>query len=270
MNKFSKIVKAFFLLLRKPRLINHILDSNEACEEEFRKQFPEVNPNRQISLKSIYNFDDSITITPFSFLSGSSLITDFVLLKLACLRTQATDYFEIGTWRGESVANVSSLVKNCYTLNLSDEQLTALGFSKNYIDSHRFFSKEKENVTHLFGDSKTYDFSDLNNKFDVIFIDGDHHTDAVESDTSRLFTYLKSNRSIIVWHDAKKDTETIRFEVLLGIYRGIPKDKHKNIYLVENTLCAIYLDDDINFDDLICFDKPEHNFAIDIQIKFQK
>lgn len=267
MNKLSKIVKAFFLLLRKPRLINHILDSNEACEEEFRKQFPEVNPARQISLKSIYKFDDSISVTPFSFLSGSSLITDFVLLKLACLRTQATDYFEIGTWRGESVANVSSLVKNCYTLNLSDEQLTALGLSKNYIDSHRFFSKEKENVTHLFGDSKTFDFSKLNKKFDVIFIDGDHHTNVVESDTRRLFPYLKSNNSIMVWHDAKKDTENIRYEVLLGIYRGIPKEKHKNIYLVENTLCAIYLDEDIKFNDLICFEKPEHHFEIDFRIK---
>jgi hypothetical protein len=268
MNKLSKIVRAFYLLIQKPHLINHILDSNEASKKEFRKQFPEVNPKRQISLKSIYNLDDSITITPFSFLSGSSLITDFVLLKLACLRTQATDYLEIGTWRGESVANVSSLVENCYTLNLSDEQLTALGLSKNYINSHRFFSKEKDNVTHLFGDSKTFDFKKLNNKFDVIFIDGDHHTDAVESDTRRLFSYLKSNRSIIVWHDAKKDTENIRYEVLLGIYRGIPKDKHKNIYLVENTLCAIYLDDEIKFNDLICFEKPEHHFSIDVRIKY--
>jgi hypothetical protein len=267
MNNLGKIIKAFILLIQKPHLINHILDSNESCEKEFRKQFQDVNPARQISLKSIYNFDDSISVMPFSFLSGSSLITDFVLLKLACIKTRATNYLEIGTWRGESVANVSSLVENCYTLNLSDEQLTALGLSKNYVDSHRFFSKEKKNVTHLFGDSKLFDFSQLNKKFDVIFIDGNHHTDAVESDTRRLFPYLKSCNSIMIWHDAKKDTEKIRYEVMLGIYRGIPTDKHKNIYLVENTLCAVYIEEDIKFKNLNCYEKPQHHFEIDVRVK---
>ena len=81
----------------------------------------------------------------------------------------------------------------------------------------------------------------LNKKFDLIFIDGDHSTEAVRRDTKKMFSYLNNDQSIIVWHDAKVDTEYPRYEVLLGIYQALPYEMHGNIYLVENSLCAVYI-----------------------------
>lgn len=265
MNKLNKLAKGLFLLLRKPYLINTILNYNQLNEATFYSEFPRSNPRKQISLNSIYKLEKSISVSPFSFLSGSSLITDFILLKLVCIRTKAKDYLEIGTWRGESVANVAEIVDNCFTLNLSDKELREFNLPENYIESHRFFSSKKQNVTHLFGNSKFYQFEKLERKFDVIFIDGDHHTEAVEYDTKRLYPFLKDSDSIIVWHDAKSDTETIRYEVLLGIYRGIPTDKHKFIYLVENTMCAVYIPEELEYSTLQIYSKPNKFFSIEIK-----
>lgn len=267
MSKIKKIFSGLSLLMKKPHLINNVLNSNEVLAEVFTKEFPNSRPTKQVSLDSIYKMDQPSIVAPYSFLSGSSLITDFLLLKLACARTKASDYLEIGTWRGESVANVADVVENCFTLNLSDKQLAELQLPKKYIESHRFFSKDRKNVTHLFGDSNTFDFEGLNRKFDVIFIDGDHHTKAVESDTKRLFPFLKKQNSLIVWHDAKRDTETPRFEVLLGIYRGIPVEKHKYIYLVENSLCAIYIPEELDANLLEIYKKPERFFELQVTIK---
>jgi hypothetical protein len=267
MKKLKKLAKGIFLLIRKPYLINNVLNADLALEAEFNAHFPEVNPTRQISMDSIHVVSDVITISPISFLSGSSLVTDFLLLKLACLRTKAKHYLEIGTWRGESVANVSEIVEHCYTLNLSDEDLEHMNLPQTYIHSHRFFSSEKKNVTHVYGNSETFEYETLNTKFDVIFIDGDHHAEAVEADTRRLLPFLKSTESILIWHDAKSDTETPRYEVLMGIYKGIPKEKHKNIYLVENTLCAVYIQEDIEASQLVKYTKPTHYFELDVRIK---
>jgi hypothetical protein len=189
------------------------------------------------------------------------------LLQLLCRKYSITDYLEIGTWRGESVANVAPYVKNCFTLNLPDETMSQMGLDKDYIGMHRFFSKNISNITHLFGHSQTFDFEKLNKKFDLIFIDGDHHTDSVEKDTISALKLLKNEQSILVWHDASLDPETPRYEVLLGIYKGIPKEMHKHIYLVSNTLCAVYIPADFDFIAPKADTAPKHSFSVDLTLK---
>ena len=267
MKKIKKLITGIVLLIKKPYLINHILNDNEALKSSFLKEFAASYPHAQIPLNSIHSSADRHTLRTYSFLSGSSLATDFMALKLACLRVNATDYLEIGTWRGESVANVADVVENCFTLNLSDEELQALNLSQDYIGLHRFFSHNKSNVQHLFGDSRYFNFEQLDRKFDVLFIDGDHHTDSVEADTKRLFPLLKNEKSILIWHDAKSDTETARYEVLLGIYRGMPKETHPFIYLIEHSLCAIYIPEKINSTPMKLYSKPTQAFELEVSIK---
>ena len=126
MKKINKLIRGILLLIKKPYLINQLLNSDEVLKSIFSKEFPEANETAQISLQSIHHSTNKYQINTYSFLSGSSLITDFIVLKLACLRLEAKDYLEIGTWRGDSVANVADIVENCYTLNLSDEALKKL------------------------------------------------------------------------------------------------------------------------------------------------
>ena len=89
---------------------------------------------------------------------------------------------------------------------------------------HRFFSKDIPNITHLQADSQTFNFSSLQKKFDVIFLDGDHHTESIVKDTQNAFQLLKDDNSIIVWHDYGLGTETTRFNVLAGILDGCPPE----------------------------------------------
>ena len=96
------------------------------------------------------------------------------IIRTLCSKIPDCAYFEIGTWRGESAINVADVTSSCVTLNLSNSALSHLGFGKEYIDAQAVLSKDDQNITHLQGDSMTFDFADLNKKFDIIFIDGNH------------------------------------------------------------------------------------------------
>ena len=144
MNKFSKLLKALYLILQKPYLLNNVLKDEIVFKEDFQRAFPSV-AFKQIRLVDLMESDE-VTITPYAFLSGSSLATDFALLQLLCRKYQVKDYLEIGTWRGESAANVAPYVDSVTSFNLGDEQLLSLVLEKNYVDSHRFFSKDIPNI----------------------------------------------------------------------------------------------------------------------------
>ena len=168
------------------------------------------------------------------------LPTDFALLRSICRRNHAADYLEIGTWRGESAANVAPFVGHCYSLNLPDETMRQMSMDEDYINMHRFFSKDIPNIIHLQADSQTFDFASLQKKFDVIFLDGDHHTESIIKDTQNAFRLLKDDNSVIIWHDYGLGTETTRFNVLAGILDGCPPENIKHLYRVSYTLCAIF------------------------------
>lgn len=266
MNKAKKAIKAIFEIMKRPYLLNTIIEDESLKKRQFEKEFPHISHFKEIPFEYFLQ-EEEITIQPFAFLGGSSLATDLGLLQLICKQNPIENYLEIGTWRGESIANVAPFISKGYTLNLSDEELLELGLKNDYIKMHSFFSKSIKNVTHLFGHSQKFDFESLHTKFDLIFIDGDHHTEAVYKDTIRLFDFLKNDESILVWHDAKSDSETPRYEVLLGIYRAIPTHLHENIYLVGNSMCAIYLTNKPNWEKAKINKAPKQYFEVSIKQK---
>src|SRR5690606_31492997 len=115
------------------------------------------------------------------FLDGASMPTDLALLKT--LAKTRNSYFEIGTWRGESVWNVAKHIEDCSTLNLSSQEMDAMGLPKKYGELHGIISKNNPKIKHLEGNSKNFDFKGLNKKYDLIFIDGDHSYEMVRNDT---------------------------------------------------------------------------------------
>ena len=179
----------------------------------------------------------------FSFLDGGSMATDIALLKLLARRFNNCNYFEIGTWRGESAINVAQVAEKCFTLNLSDEEMKKIGASDMMIRQQEFFSKNCATIIHLKGNSTSFDYSSLNMKFDLIFIDGDHHYDFVKNDTEKVFTHLVHDSSVVVWHDYAVIPGQVRYEVMAGILDGLPDNAHPYLYYVDHTISAVYIRD---------------------------
>ena len=97
------------------------------------------------------------------------------------------------------MANVCENTAISYTMNLSREEMTKMQLPSDYIDIHGVLSKDNPKIIHLFGNTLTYDFEKLNQKFDVIFIDGDHHYKMVKNDTEKVFKHLVHENSIVVF-----------------------------------------------------------------------
>ena len=266
MNKISKLFKGLSILIRKPYLINNIVNSSDIFRQKVIKAYnmPEGLP--QIDIKTLFP-DFKEDVEPFAFLDGGCLPIDIAVLKALAKKYNVKDYLEIGTWRGESVANVAAVVDNCYTLNLPDEDIRRMNMPEAYIQSHRFFSEHLKNVKHIFAHSHTFDFKSLNTRFDMVFVDGDHHYEAVKTDTISAFNILKNNHSIIVWHDYAASPETIRWDVMKGILDGCPPEKRGHIYQVSNTLCAVYIDDELVVKDLKMYALPNKKFKVTIEMK---
>ena len=239
MSKISKALKAVSRIIQKPWLLNKVLEEEEPwkryVEEKFNlaQGFPVVRPE-------VIFGDFSETVSPFSCLDGGSNPIDLALLKKLARTIPHCNYFEIGTWRGESVANVAQVADECVTINLSREEMENMHLGEQYIDQHRLFSNELSNVKHIEGNTQTFDFSSLNQKFDLIFIDGDHRFDMVKNDTRKVFEHLVHDKSIVVWHDYSRNQECIRYEVLAGILEGCPERFQRNIRHVAHTICAVY------------------------------
>lgn len=183
------------------------------------------------------------TVAPFAFGDGGSLPTDLLLLRALARQRPGCRYFEIGTWRGESAANVAAEAATVHTLNLSAPELRELDLSERYIALHGHFSRPLPNVTHLHGNSATFDLASLHaaaGPFDVVFIDGDHRYDAVRRDTARVFEHLVGPATVVVWHDASRQPGQPRWEVLAGLLDGLPTGLPGQLAQVGNTLCVMY------------------------------
>jgi len=265
MSKLSKLFRGMMLLIRKPYLINNILNEQEVYNKKVIKKFNLPDGLPQINIKYLLP-DAAIEVYPFAFLEGGSLPTDLALLKALAIKYDVQNYLEIGTWRGESAANVSSVVGNCYTINLPDKDMLKMGLKKEYVQSHRFFSETLKNVKHIEAHSHYFDFKTLEKKFDMVFIDGDHHYEAVKQDTQTAFEIIKDENSIIVWHDYASTPEAIRWDVFKGILDGCPPDKRKHLYHVSNTLCAVYLKNTFPTQNMNAYALPDKSFKISLEI----
>jgi predicted O-methyltransferase YrrM len=236
--KASKLFRGLIAVVKQPALLNLVLDDESNHETAFiaESQMPQGFP--EIDFRTFA--PQSETINPFAFLDGGSLPTDLALLKIIARKINAKSYFEIGTWRGESVSNVASVVDNCFTLNLSNEELHRRNLPEKYIQLHGHFSKNNPRITHLYGDSRSFNFNEYIGKMDLVFVDGDHHFDSVVQDTQTAFKLIKPGGAI-VWHDYANSPENVRWNVARAIYTGTPKEFRSKLRAVSHTLCAVFL-----------------------------
>jgi hypothetical protein len=205
-------------------------------------------------------------LNTYSFLEGTSLVTDLVLLKQFARTYPKCNYLEIGSWRGESIKNVSEIADRCTSLTLSPSEMKQMNLGQKFIDVHGAFSKNTGNITEILHNSATYDFSKFKEKFDLIFVDGDHSYEGVLIDTKNIFNLRKDASSVIVWHDYGFGTEVVRHSVLAALLDGIPKKLHKNLYHVSNTMCAVYIENKtFKTSDTIFPTYPNKSFQINLK-----
>jgi predicted O-methyltransferase YrrM len=266
MSKINKLLRIAAALMRQPSLLNRVLEDDAPWARYVLKKYKLEYGLPAVSLTDLFGPFQQ-TLETVAFLDGSSLPTDVALLKNLAQSVSGCRYFEIGTWRGESVANVADSAATCYTLDLPAADLQARGLPQEYISQQGFFSLGRPNIIHLKGNSASFDFASLGLKFDLVFIDGDHHYESVRSDTSKVFADLIHPGSIVVWHDYAFNPERIRHEVLAGILDGTPPEKHRELYFVSNTLCALYIQRAVPSSRFISPANPAHRFRVTIGIK---
>jgi predicted O-methyltransferase YrrM len=265
MNKITKVLKAIGLLLQKPALLNNVLHDKDVMKDMVAEKHKMPNGLPVVDLLDIVpSFNE--TVHPYSFLDGTSSPLDLALLCALAKQHADCQYFEIGTWRGESVANVAAVAKECVTLNLPDGEMRRMGLSEEYISLHRFYSKDIPNVKHLQDNSLTFDYRSAG-KFDIIFVDGDHHYESVRQDTANVFSMLKDDESVIVWHDYVDHSGQVRYEVLAGILDGTPAEYRSNIYHVSHTMCALFMRKKVKTYSLPAVQLPDKTFTLGISVK---
>ena len=143
-------------------------------------------------------------VTGYELLVISQLIADF----------KPKTCFEIGTFDGRTTLNIAANAgPDChvYTLDLPPQELnhTRLtiahgdeNFIKKDASGSRFVhSPHASQITQLYGDSATFDYSPYVGKMDVVFVDGAHSYDYVKNDTAVALRLLKQDGGLIMWHD---------------------------------------------------------------------
>jgi predicted O-methyltransferase YrrM len=262
MSKIGKAFKAIGLLLRKPALLNNVLHDEDVMKKIVAQKHSVSGGLPVVDLLDVApSLNESVQ--PYSFLDGTSSPLDLALLRALAKQHADCRYFEIGTWRGESVANLAAVAKECVTLNLPDDEMRRMGLDEEYISLHRFYSKDLPNVKHLQHNSSTFDFGSAG-KFDVIFVDGDHHYESVKQDTANVFSMLNDDNSVIVWHDYVDHSGNVRYEVLAGILDGAPSEYRSNIYHVSNTMCALFTKKKVKTYSQPAFQRPDKTFTVNI------
>jgi predicted O-methyltransferase YrrM len=238
MGKLDTLFRILRTIARRPSSLLRVLADEREHEVRGRLGLPRGLPT--VDLLDLFP-GFTATVAPYSFLEGTSTVIDIALLNALAARFPGGRYLEIGTWRGESVANVARHAAECVSLSLSAEEMRGMGWPDTFVRTHRFFSEGLPNVRHIGHNSHTFDFASLEGKFDLIFIDGDHTYEGVRNDTRKAFPLLRDENSVIVWHDAGTSPENMRWDTLAGMLDGCPPEARGHLYRVSNTLCAIFL-----------------------------
>jgi len=143
-------------------------------------------------------FGDSISYTMFflSFLSKSKTV------------------FEFGTFRGQTTYNLSIAADEVYTIDLGSN--TSDDEYSDYLVGDIYKKNNATNVNQLIGDSLTYDFNKLYNKFDLVWIDAGHSYEACKKDFETSIKLIKQNVTSIIaiddyptWSGVKQAVEEI-------------------------------------------------------------
>lgn len=145
----------------------------------------------------------------------STPINELALMAMVCKAIRPQRVFEIGTFRGRTALNFAlNSPDDCriFTLDLPEEaavteiavaqanraDATLIGARKVGLDYEGRNVSPK--ITQLYGDSRSFDFTDFMGEMDLVFVDGGHTYDVVVNDTRKALEMCRPG-GVIMWHD---------------------------------------------------------------------
>lgn len=263
LTKAIKILRAIFT---NPAVLLRVLQPTESEARIRVQQKYKINEGLNcISIFDLIENQNASHVPLYTASGGGSMLTDYYLLLILANTFKCKTYFEIGTWRGESAANVAPFVEQVYSLNLDDTNLLNRGSSPEYVAQIGMLCKSLANVTLLKGDSTQFDLGPYYNQCDLIFIDGDHNYTTLVQDTQNALKLRRNPNSIIVWHDYAHEPNHIRHEVLLAILDAVPEDLHSFLYHVSNTKCAVLLNKHYDSKPFNSIAEPQNAFHVTLR-----
>jgi hypothetical protein len=195
-------------------------------------------------------FDDEIKFfMPQAQGQGStSTIESIMLIKLLRI-VDAAYVFEFGTYKGlttrillENLPDQNVQGPRLFTLDLPNlEGVSFQGTDKEValesVSSERKYlkSQKRDLVQQILQDCLTFDERKYHEKFQFIFIDGNHELKYVQSDTEKSLRMIAREPSCIVWHDYGNP----EFPELTSYVNEIAAKKR--VYHIEDTMLAFIL-----------------------------
>jgi len=161
--------------------------------------------------------DDNLSLTLSPVKARKHNTTEFELLSICALLkdNSGNAVFEIGTFDGRTTrAMAQNLLNNdgkIFTLNLPPNtehvdlvtDKVDVNLASQVVSGERFLNTAQQKyIEQIWGDSSTFDFTAFTNKMDMVFIDGAHSKEYVQSDTNNAIKLIKQKGGIIIWHDA--------------------------------------------------------------------
>ncbi len=141
------------------------------------------------------------------------------VMVIAALAREAApaNAFEIGTFDGRTTLNIAANLKadgKVWTLDLPKAGLGETEFElapgeSAFVDKKESGAKFKgtiysEQITQLYGDSASFDFSPFAKQMGLVFIDGSHAYEYVLRDSANAFR-IAAPGAILLWHDYQQD-----------------------------------------------------------------
>lgn len=215
--------------------------------ESFRDMDKERFDFRKVNLgKFLESLNNQIFIKDITLMAGGSGILDYAFLKAIMLKFGFKTYLEVGTWMGESIAAIAEVAEECYSVSLPDDNpgmIDYFGRVNHKANFSRYFSYKKANIIHYCEDSKTFNFSSIPRKVDLVFIDGDHSYEGIRSDTENIFKIIDTKSTMVVWHDFKDLRNNYIADTVHAIKESLPQGIFNKVFSIDNNMCGVFIPD---------------------------
>ena len=197
---------------------------------------PTVPPFDITVWSSLFPDTQRVTLGQLGEKPGNASLLEIAALSCACQLLEARQVFEIGTFDGRTTYNLALALKSdarLATLNLPAEQYRKQWIHEEHApkSGYRFHNAPfRERIKELFCDSRVFQPGEYGGKCDMVFVDGDHSADGVESDSHLACRLIRpTGRAMIWWHDS--DFANVQ----IGLDRFLRSKAWPRLYALEGT-----------------------------------